>query len=187
MNTQILNQTRSSLYAAGKLTLTTAGFLLISACFAARAQDHDNRAPDVPASLQTPEGNKVCFHTYAVGVQIYAWNGSSWVFQAPEAVLFADAGHHGEVAIHYAGPTWESDSGSTVVGAKVAGVTVDPTAIPWLLLRAVSNDGSGVFADVTFIQRVNTSGGLAPASAGTSTGEIARVPYSAEYYFYRAD
>jgi len=39
---------------------------------------------------------------------------------------------------------------------------------------------------VTFIQRVNTVGGNAPAAAGTFVGEETRVPYSAEYLFYRA-
>ena len=80
----------------------------------------DNRAPDVPAALEVPAGNKVAFHAFAAGVQIYEWSGSAWVFVAPEAVLFADAGGHGEVGIHYAGPTWESESGSKVVGARVA-------------------------------------------------------------------
>ena len=51
------------------------------------------------------EGNKVAFHAFAAGVQIYEWTGSAWVFVAPEAVLFADVGEHGEVGIHYAGPT----------------------------------------------------------------------------------
>jgi hypothetical protein len=144
----------------------------------------DNRAPDVPASLQVPDGNKVEFHAYAVGVQIYAWNGSSWVFVAPEAVLFDADGN--VVGIHYGGPTWESNSGSKVVGARLAGAPVDPTAIPWLLLQAKSAEGPGVFARTTYIQRVNTAGGLAPATPGTVVGEVARVAYTAEYFFYRA-
>jgi hypothetical protein len=79
---------------------------------AARAGD-DNRAPDLPAAcsgLQVPAGNKVAFHVYARGVQIYRWNGVAWSFVAPVATLFADANYHGQVGIHYAGPTWESNS-----------------------------------------------------------------------------
>lgn len=187
MNTPASKHTRSGFYAAGKLTLATVTLLLLAAVSSARAQGNDNRAPDVPASLVVPDGNKVHFHAYAVGVQIYAWNGSSWVFQAPEAVLFSTAGADGEVAIHYAGPTWESNSGSKVVGARVAGATVDPSAIPWLLLQARATEGPGIFAATTYIQRVNTVGGLAPATAGTVVGEVARVPYTAEYVFYRAE
>ena len=157
-----------------------------AAMLALVAVAHADRTPEAPANLQVPNGNKVAFRAYAVGVQIYRWNGTNWLFVAPEAVLFADAGNHGEVAIHYAGPTWESRSGSKVVGARVAGATVDPNAIPWLLLRAVSSEGPGIFHRVTFIQRVNTTGGNAPAAPGSSAGQEARVPYTAEYYFYRA-
>ena len=153
------------------------------------AQGVDQRSPDVPANLKVPDGNKVEFHVYAVGVQIYVWTvtgtGSSWVFQAPEAVLSASP-EGGTVGRHYAGPTWESNSGSKVVGKRLAGSTVDPKAIPWLLLQAKTTQGPGVFARTTYIQRVNTTGGLAPSTPGTSDGEVARVSYTAEYYFYRA-
>jgi hypothetical protein len=53
------------------------------------------------------------------------------------------------------------------------------------LLGAVENDGPGIFHGVTYIQRVNTVGGLAPGQAGDFVGQEARVPYSADYYFYR--
>ncbi|MFL5618100.1 MAG: DUF3455 domain-containing protein, partial [Gemmatimonadaceae bacterium] len=65
--------------------------------------------------------------------------------------------------------------------------TPDPTAIPWLSLGAVPNDGPGIFRRVTFIQRMHTVGGLAPPSPGRSTGEEVRVPYTAEYFFYRTE
>lgn len=148
---------------------------------------HENREPDLSdfPKLEVPEGNKVSFHTYAVGVQIYTWSGTAWVFQAPEALLYSTDHHCGVVGIHYAGPTWESNSGSYVVGALLERATVDPTAIPWLKLAAVDSDGPGIFDGTTFIQRVNTVGGVAPAQAGHSVGEQAQVPYTAEYYFYR--
>lgn len=164
--------------------------LLLGACTSASHAEpgNDNRAPEVPVALQLPgETNKVHFHAYAVGVQIYAWNGSSWVFQAPEAVLFADASANGEIGIHYAGPTWESESGSKVMGAAIANVlSPNASAIPWLLIRAVSTEGPGIFARTTYIQRVNTVGGRAPSTAGTTIGQVERVPYTAEYFFYRA-
>jgi hypothetical protein len=150
---------------------------------------NDNRAPDLGAfpNLQVPAGNKVAFHAYAEGVQIYRWDGTKWVFVAPEATLYADAGHHGVIGTHYAGPTWESNSGSKVVGVRVASATVDPDAIPWLLLQAHSTDGPGIFHDVTYIQRVNTVGGKAPTAPGDIVGQEVSVPYTAEYFFYRAD
>lgn len=146
------------------------------------------REPDLGEyqNLRVPPGNKVAFHAYAEGVQIYRWNGASWGFVAPEAMLFADADGLGVVGIHYAGPTWEGRGGGRVVGMVLERGTPDPAAIPWLLLGAVGNDGHGIFDRVTFIQRVNTVGGLAPAAPGTFPGEVVRVPYAADYYFYRA-
>src|SRR5512141_328749 len=103
------------------------------------------RVPTLPSplcdKLEVPEGNQVAFHAYALGVQIYRWDGSAWVFVAPSATLYADADYRGKVATHYAGPTWESNSGSNVVAARVNGCSVDPTAIDWLLLHKVSSAG----------------------------------------------
>ena len=162
-------------------------FLLALVAPVGAALGKDKRAPDLGdcQDLQVPAGNKVVFHAFGVGVQIYRWDGTSWVFVAPEAVLFADAGDDGEVGIHYAGPTWESVSGSKVVGMVLERCTPDPDAIPWLLLGAVSNEGPGIFARVTFIQRVNTVGGKAPTDPGDVPGEVANVPYTADYFFYQ--
>jgi len=136
--------------------------------------------------LQPEAGNKVAFHAYAEGVQIYRWNGTSWTFVAPEATLYADAGGHGVVATHYAGPTWESVSGSKVVGTVRKRATPNPDSIDWLLLKATATEGPGIFDRVTFIQRVNTVGGKAPTAPGEYIGQEVRVPYTAEYFFYRA-
>jgi len=154
-----------------------------------RVVDNPN-GPVLPAqcdSIQAPVGTKLAFHVYARGVQIYRWSGTSWDFVAPVASLFAEENYFGEVGNHYVGPTWESKSGSKVEGRRVPGTgcTPDPSAIPWLLLYRFSSDGPGIFNKVSYIQRVNTTGGSAPANAGSSVGEVKEVPYTAEYYFYR--
>ncbi|HWS89550.1 MAG TPA: DUF3455 domain-containing protein [Pyrinomonadaceae bacterium] len=170
--------------------LAAALFALPSAA-AARANE-GGRTPELPTplcdSIRVEAGHEVAFHTYALGVQVYRWNGTSWVFVEPVANLYADRGFRGQVGTHYAGPTWESNSGSKVVARRVAGTgcTPDSGAIPWLKLETVSTDGPGIFGGVTFIQRVNTTGGNAPAAPGTTVGEEAKVPYTAEYFFYRA-
>jgi hypothetical protein len=152
----------------------------------------DNNPPVLPSptcdNIQVPPGNEGGFHVYAKGVQIYRWNGASWGFVAPEARLFADPNYQAEIGIHYAGPHWESYSGSKVKASRVEGCpSPDPNAIDWLLLRAVETTGPGVFSSVTYIQRVNTTGGKAPATPGSSVGEVINVPYTAVYYFYRAE
>jgi hypothetical protein len=170
-------------------TLSALALLLLALVAPAGAvAADDGRAPDLDDCeiLQVPAGNEVAFHVYADGVQIYRWNGSSWIFNRPEAELFADAGEEGLVGIHYVGPTWESVSGSLVVGQVLQRCTPDPDDIPWLLLKAVHTEGPGIFHRVTFIQRLYTEGGIAPTYVGGSVGEEARVPYTAEYFFYRA-
>jgi hypothetical protein len=148
----------------------------------------DNRGPDLSddPELKVPAGNKLYFHTSAEGAQIYRWDGTAWAFVAPMAFLY-DGDCDGDlVGYHYGGPTWEGESGSYVVGAVLKRVTPDPDAIPWLLLEAKETGGRGAFKRVTYIQRVNTEGGKAPADPGDFVGEEAWVPYTADYYFYRA-
>lgn len=154
------------------------------------------RTPEVPVSLQVPEGYKVSYRAFATGVQIYTATPSLadptklvWTFTGPEAVLFdadgAVVGRH----FAYAGPTrpgWMSESGSLVVAAReVPPVSVDPNAIPWLILNAVHTEGAGIFARTAFIQRINTTGGLAPANPPAHLGQEARIYYTAQYVFYR--
>jgi hypothetical protein len=190
MNKSYIEWAGRSFGPAVKSLSSARALLLCLAAFPVTAQaGADSRAPELPAvcaNIEVPEGNKVCFHAYAVGVQIYRWNGSAWAFVAPAAVLYANADHDGEVGTHYAGPTWESNSGSKVLGQRIAGCTPDVTAIPWLLLQAVTGEGPGIFHRVTYVQRVNTVGGLAPADPGSVIGEERQVPYTAEYFFYRA-
>jgi hypothetical protein len=174
----------------GLIVLFAVTGVALAAVPAVRADDNNHR-PDLPSpicdKLQVQPGNKVAFHVYALGVQVYRWNGTSWDFVGPVAMLFADANYTGEVGIHYGGPTWESNSGSKVVASRMEGCSPDQTAIPWLLLKTVSTTGPGIFSSVTYIQRVNTTGGLAPTTPGSSINEVVEVSYTAEYYFYRAE
>jgi hypothetical protein len=150
--------------------------------------------PTVPTRLQVPDGNKLFLVGHAVGVQIYVCNatadGYAWRLVAPRATLYGDNGK--PIAAHFGGPTWQATDGSTVVGQRVDGVTVDRTAIPWLLLSAASHsagpDGARL-AETTFIQRIATSGGLMPAAEpcdAAAAGTQNEVPYSADYYFWKA-
>jgi len=178
-------------------TLTS---LLLSTLAPTCVYGADNRAPELPdaavaAGIPVPAGNKVHLHVYAEGVQIYTATVSPtdptklvWTFTGPEAVLYDLDGNVVGIHYAYAGPTrpaWETSSGSIVVGARQAGVTIDPTAIAWLRLGAVLAEGPGVLERTTYIQRVNTAGGLAPATVPTEAGQEARVPYTTEYFFYR--
>src|SRR5712692_4671986 len=113
--------------------------------------------------------------------------GYEWAFVAPEADLL-DARGNG-IGRHYAGPHWESTDGSKVLGTvKERADAPVADAIPWLLLAVKSVGPAGSFSKVTSIQRVNTVGGAAP-KAGCSqaaAGTLARINYTADYYFFTA-
>jgi hypothetical protein len=118
-------------------------------------------------------------------VQIYSCDpATGWTLAGPRANLY---NHRGRVvATHFAGPTWQHVDGSSVVGKKIAGVSVDPTAIDWLLLSATPS-GTGRLAGTIYVQRIRTTGGLAPAaSTCTVPGARVEVRYTAKYVFFKA-
>jgi hypothetical protein len=151
-------------------------------------------APDVPASLRPPAGQVVYLEALASGVQIYEClprpaepSTYEWAFRAPEAALADRSGR--SLGKHYAGPTWESLDGSKVAGeVKARDPGPNQSAIPWLLLGAKASSGGGTFGQAKSIQRVQTVGGVAPAEpcSAANARQVARVPYTATYYFYRA-
>jgi hypothetical protein len=146
----------------------------------------------ISEKLRAPVDEQAAFVLKAEGVQIYACkpsakdpNAYAWSFVAPEATLL-----EGGVSVgrHYAGPTWESSSDrSSVKGAVRERQDGGAGNIPWLLLAGTPAASEGKFAGVTSIQRVATKGGVEPTQAcdASKSGQEARVPYTADYYFYK--
>jgi hypothetical protein len=103
----------------------------------------------------------------------------------------------------FGSPTWQSSFDSSVVWAKALTPAVpagsdascpNAGAIPCLLLQSIGSlkgpSGGKTMTQTTFIQRLNTGGGSAPAtgcSNWTDVGKQTLVPYTADYYFFRAD
>jgi hypothetical protein len=146
---------------------------------------------DVPAALDPPADATLAAAFPARGVQIYtcavptAGGAPAWTLKAPHAVL--GKGHDVQ-AIHFAGPSWEANDGSIVTAAKIASAAApDATDIPWLLLQAATHKGDGLFANVTYIQRLATENGVAPATGCDDAHVNAETlaPYGADYFFYR--
>jgi Protein of unknown function (DUF3455) len=147
-------------------------------------------AQPVPDRIQVPAGNAPYLQAHAIGAQVYACaataDGPKWQFVEPQAILYDD--HARLLGIHFAGPTWQTRDGSQAKAARVDGVTVDPTAIPWLLLKQTSTT-PGRLAATTYVQRLNTRGGLEPAASKCSTATVGnerKVLYTADYRFWRA-
>jgi hypothetical protein len=143
----------------------------------------------IPEKIQVPPGNKIMMTVHAKGDQIYQCTldkgRHSWVVEAPDAQLFDDQGR--VVGNHYSGPVWEYKEGSRVVGRVLKKVDMAPgTSISWLLVEVVAHKGKGLLSEASFINRINTHGGLAPMSGcdGNHLGGEKRVAYSADYVFY---
>ncbi len=179
-----------SIWPHGLIRTITFAFLALVLCTGTSLMGKGREA-ELPSplcdSLNVPAGNRVSAHLYALGVQIYRWNGTAWAFVGPDATLYADQGFNGEVGTHYAGPTWEAEDGSTVKAAKFSECTPNRGAIPWLRLDSITSSPQGRFGGITHVLRLNTIGGTVPATAGAFVGDEARVPYTAEYYFYKAE
>ena len=150
-------------------------------------------APDVPAPIAVPAGNKVSMRTVGVGELTYecrekqgAAGTFEWTFVAPTATLW-DANRSNAVGKYYGGPTWESNDGSKVTGKQLAIAPAKEGAIPLQLVQAAPATGNGSMQGVTYIQRLNTVGGVAPKEpcAASSAGQRRQVKYEADYVFYK--
>lgn len=148
-----------------------------------------NADVSIPAQIRAPAGNTPILLTHAQGDQIYqcALNEGkyAWKIEAPDAKLLDADGQI--VGNHYTGPVWEYKEGSRVEGKIINRLDVVPeTSISWLLVKVVAHHGQGLFSKVSYINRINTHGGLPPLSGcdGNHLGSEKRVPYTADYVFY---
>lgn len=181
---------------------------LVSSLQPARAEDL--KPPAVPTNIQVPAGNKLFLVGHAVGTQNYiclpADGGVKFTLFTPQATLFKE---QKQITTHYFSPnpfeggtvraTWQHSKDTSTVWGKVADgnsssdpAYVAPGAVPWLLVTIVGaqegNKGGDKLEETTFIQRLNTAGGVAPATGCTvltDVGNKAFVPYTTDYFFYK--
>jgi len=165
--------------------------------------------PGVDPTIAVPDGGgSLILHVQGVGTQDYKCTATvnvddagldagitySWVFAGPEATLDDCMGN--PVGSHFASeggpgqPEWMTTGDNSFVIAKKVnnGVTPDGgMTIPWLLLKAFINADAGTLSKVTYVQRLDTDGGLSPANStcgATNIGMVQKVPYTADYYFF---
>ncbi len=151
-------------------------------------------APSVPAAIAVPGGNRLAFTLKGSGLLNYecrakadAPSAFEWALVSPDAALRDD--RDALVGKYYGGPTWEHADGSKVTGKQLA-VSPSPAAgnIPWQLVQAAPTTRAGFMSGVTYIQRINTNAGVAPAEPCSAATAATRkqVRYSADYLFFRA-
>ncbi|MEV7071312.1 DUF3455 domain-containing protein [Streptomyces sp. NPDC091972] len=169
-----------------RLTLTTAAlaataFLGTTAGNAATA-DAAPKPVKAPAAVKVPDGNKLTGVYPARGVQTYTCTDGAWKLLEPAATLSDRRGR--TVALHSRGPVWVSTVDGSAVNATAVATSPKEGTIPELLLQATATRGTGVFGGVSYIQRLNTTGGVAPATTCTGTDQVS-VAYTATYAFYK--
>jgi hypothetical protein len=203
--TKIRRNIRAALLAVATPALGTA------LAFAGEARDSGPVVPPpVPAILEVEAGHEAFLVGHAVGTQNYVClplgAAFAWALFTPEAVLLDDDAH--QIITHFFGPNpveggtiraaWRHSRDSSVVWGRAVQTSSDsafvaPGAIPWLLINVKDTGAQGGptggdrLTRTTFIHRVNTSGGKAPAtgcSVAGNVGDRAFVPYTADYFFY---
>jgi hypothetical protein len=166
--------------------------------------------PPMPANIQVSDGHKAFLEGHAVGTQNYICVPSGSTFTrtlfGPQATLFNDDDK--QVITHFLSPnpnengtlraTWQHSRDTSALWAMAIQSSSDtnfvaPGAIPWLLLEVVgAQDGptnGDKLSETAFIQRLNTTGGVAPSTGCTESTDIGKrvfVPYTADYLFYKA-
>jgi hypothetical protein len=195
------------------LLLASVAALVIASGGRAAAHDGDRRVdpPLVPGNLEVPAGYRAFLEGHAVGTQNFVCLSSgttfAWAFFGPQATLFNDDDQ--QITTHFlsanpdeaglARATWQHSRDTSSVWAFATPDTtstdprfVRPGAIPWLRLQVVGDEegptGGNKLTPTGYIHRVNTVGGIAPATgcaAAADVGKKALVPYQADYVFYR--
>ncbi|PQV54059.1 DUF3455 domain-containing protein [Paraburkholderia sp. BL21I4N1] len=168
-----------------KPSLATAMLSVLAAC---AIQPSAPVSLSASSSITPPHGTRE-MTLAASGVQNYSCEFDSqhrlgWVFKSPQAILFDTSGH--AVVHHGAGPSWEAEDGSKIEGHVLAQQPSEtPASIPQLLLETHGTGASGTLAEVRYVQRLHTVGGLAPQAPCSTEHQVGSSPYLADYVFYR--
>ncbi len=172
-----------------KLSMIAAAVALSACASAPMMMKVDNAA--LPEPVRVPAGQKLMMSTTGIGEITYECRekkdmagAHEWAFVAPVATLYS--GDKKAVGKYYAGPTWEANDGSKVTGKQLAVSPASPGSIPLQLVKTDPAMGAGAMSGVSYIQRLNTQGGVAPAMAcdAMSKGKRQQVAYQADYVFY---
>ena len=166
---------------------------VIAATAAARPVPQTEPGDAIDPRTYAPE-SQLFLVLHAVGVQKYTCqSNSTWLFTDPEAALYKTTGAPRQIGSHFLNfatgrPVWQLEDGSSVEAARTASANGGAGNIPLLLLQAVATtvgeDGERL-TSTTWVQRLNTSGGVAPAGT-CAPGERISVAYTADYFFWSA-
>ncbi len=180
----------------GRTISILSSVIAISAAAPALAMNHGKFSQDgLPEAVKVPAGNVVMLEAVGAGEITYECRAKKdladqfdWVFVGPDAKLNDRAGK--QIGKYYGPPaTWEASDGSKVTATQLATAPGGNGNLPLQLVKANPASGAGAMQGVSFIQRLATKGGIAPASvcAQANLGEKQIVQYQADYIFWKAE
>jgi hypothetical protein len=177
---------------AGLQVVSVAVMLCVGCATGPAATPAATPAAPVPELISVPAGNTLLVTLRAKGAQIYTCTSGkdsgpyAWTLKAPQAELFDGTGS--SVGKHGAGPSWEWNNGAQVLGEVLQKLPPKGPNIPWVLLKVKSSKLVSPYGAVTFIQRLDTVGGVAPAEGcdEAHVGAELSVAYTANYAFWGA-
>jgi hypothetical protein len=177
-----------------RLAIAAAACAALAGCASSPMMSRAYDQAALPAAVQVPAGHRVAMETVGAGDITYECRAKAnmpgdheWVFVGPDARLMERGGK--QIGRYWGPPaTWENLVGSKVTATQVAVAPAAAGSIPLQLVKANPAIGSGAMTGVTYIQRVATQGGIAPATACGAGNAGARqvVQYQADYIFYKA-
>ena len=185
-----------SIRSALNTSLAITALIGLTACAgnATKMPDKMAAAAMVPETMQVPAGHKVAMETVGVGMITYQCRVKKdtagqyeWVFAGPDAKLMDRSGK--QVGKYYGPPaTWQAMDGSKITGKQLAVAPGGAGNIPLQLVQADPAMGQGAMTGVTYIQRLKTQGGVAPAAdcGAPNVGAQLTVNYQADYVFWKA-
>ena len=138
--------------------------------------------------IKVPDDREPVLKLAARGAQVFRCEKrdgqGAWMFRQPDAELLDAAGK--VVGRHGANFSFEHVDGSRLVATIAAhDEAPKPTDLRWLLMTTRSF-GKGAFEGVTHVQRINTAGGMPPASCDVAhAGRILRIDFTSDFLFYR--
>jgi hypothetical protein len=141
------------------------------------------------SKIKVPNDREAVLKLTARGAQVFRCEKRDtqgvWIFRQPDGELLDGAGK--VVGRHGANFSFEHVDGSRLLSTIAAHDDAPkPTDLRWLLMTTKSF-GKGAFEGVTHVQRVNTSGGMPPATCDVAhAGRVLRIDFTADFVFYRA-
>jgi hypothetical protein len=210
------NNTQRTAWSIARIAGVAALGITLTAAVPQAAHAQNLTQPPLPDKLKVLAPNELYLVGHAIGTQNYVClpSGSGFAFSlfTPEATLFKDLELEHQVVTHFFSvnpfenpnplpirATWQDSRDTSIFWGTATGVAtfasdpnlVAPDAIAWLRLARAGvqdgPDGGDNLSKATFVQRLNTVGGLAPSTGcalPADVGTRAFVPYTADYFFY---